>query len=152
MCIRDRSWKAKRPASWTNHKQVASSITQDVSSVELWDDEIEEREHLAQEKEQEKAASEDWDAPESQTNPGSGLTWDEMIPKDHGVAPSWVERQEREKIERSLPWRCHYDIIFFYINEIFYLLTIKYLLSYLIAILTVPTLCNFLTCAYFILH
>ena len=29
-----------------------------------------------------------------------------MIPKDHGLVPFWVERQEQEKIERSLPWRC----------------------------------------------
>ena len=65
---------------------------------------MEERDRLAQE--QEKSASEDWDAPESQTDPGNGLTWDEMIPKDHGVAPSWVERKEQEKIKRSLPWRC----------------------------------------------
>ena len=70
-------------------KRVASSIARDVSSVELWDDEIEERERLAQE--QEKSASEDWDAPESQTDLGNELTWDEMIPKDHSVVPSWVE-------------------------------------------------------------
>ena len=43
----------------------------------------------------------------AQTNPGNGLTWDEMIPKDHGVAPPWVERQEREKLEMDLPWRCN---------------------------------------------
>ena len=29
-----------------------------------------------------------------------------MIPKDLGTAPSWVERQERERMEMSLPWRC----------------------------------------------
>ena len=29
-----------------------------------------------------------------------------MITKDHGVAPSWVECQEREQIELNLPWRC----------------------------------------------
>ena len=74
--------------------------------MELWDDEIEERERLAKEKEPEQAESEDWDAPEAQTDPGNGLTWDEMIPRDHGVAPSWAERQEQERIERSLPWRC----------------------------------------------
>ena len=28
-----------------------------------------------------------------------------MIPKDHGVQPAWMERQERELLERSLPWR-----------------------------------------------
>ena len=67
-----KSWKAKRPASWTNHKRVASSITRDVSSIPLWDDEIEERERLAKEKEQEKAESEDWDAPEAQTEQATG--------------------------------------------------------------------------------
>ena len=90
----------------TNHKRVASSITRDVSDIELWDDEIEEKERLDKEKEQEKEESEDWDAPEAQTEPGNGLTWDEMIPKDHGVAPSWVERQEWQKLEMNLPWRC----------------------------------------------
>ena len=49
---------------------------------------------------------EDWDAPEAQTDPGNGLTWDEMIPRDHGVAPDWVELQEQARWERSLPWRC----------------------------------------------
>ena len=29
-----------------------------------------------------------------------------MIPRDHGVAPAWVERQELERLDRSLPWRC----------------------------------------------
>ena len=48
----------------------------------------------------------DWDAPEAQTDPGNGLTWDEMIPRDHGVAPARVERQEQEKVDRSLPLRC----------------------------------------------
>ena len=28
-----------------------------------------------------------------------------MIPKDHGQAPDWVELQEQERWERSLPWR-----------------------------------------------
>ena len=90
------------------HKWVASSITRDVAEVELWDDEIEEREHLEKEhQEREKdEPMEDWDAPEAQTEPGNGLTWDEMIPKDHGVTPTWVEDQERELLERSLSWRC----------------------------------------------
>ena len=36
---------------------------------------------------------EDWDAPEAQTDPGNGLTWDEMIPRDHGVAQTgWSSR------------------------------------------------------------
>ena len=43
---------------------------------------------------------------EAQTDPGNGLTWDEMIPKDHSVAPSWVECQERQQMEMNLPWRC----------------------------------------------
>ena len=43
-----------RPSSWTNHKRVASSITRDVADVELWDDEIKERERLQKEQEQEK--------------------------------------------------------------------------------------------------
>ena len=54
-------------------------------------------------------SEEDWDAPEAQTDPGNGLTWDEMIPKDHGEAPSWVERQEEARWERDLPWRCDPD-------------------------------------------
>ena len=87
------------------HKRVASSITQDVTDVELWDDEIEEQERLEKEREKDEPV-EDWDAPEAQTEPGNGLTWDEMIPKDHGVAPSWVETQERELLEQSLLWRC----------------------------------------------
>ena len=70
----------------------------------MWDNETEERERLKKEREKDKP--EDWDAPEAQTDPGNGLTWDEMVPKDHGVAPSWVEAQEREQLEMNLPWRC----------------------------------------------
>ena len=52
---------------------------------------------------------EDWDAPEAQADPGNGLTWDDMIPKDHGQAPDWVEQQEQARWERDLPWRCDPD-------------------------------------------
>ena len=34
------------------------------------------------------------------------LTWDEMIPKAYSMVPTWVEDQERELLETSLPWRC----------------------------------------------
>ena len=101
-----KSWKAKRPAGWSNHKRLSSSITRDVASVEVWDEEIEEQARLAKEADAQQSEDEDWDAPESQTDPGNGLTWDETITRDHGVAPSWVERQEQERIDRSLPWRC----------------------------------------------
>ena len=37
-----KSGKAKRPASWSNHKRISSAITRDVSCVEDWDAEIEE--------------------------------------------------------------------------------------------------------------
>ena len=48
---------------------------------------------------------EDWDTPEAQTEPGNSLTWDDMIPKDHKVQPTWVIEQERELMEWSLLWR-----------------------------------------------
>ena len=98
-------WTSKRPPSWSNHKRVATSLARDVTSVELWDEEVEKEEQLAIQTKPEDTESEDWDAPEAQTDPGNGLTWDEMIPRDHGVAPTWVERQEQERIDRSLPWR-----------------------------------------------
>ena len=83
-------------------------MNQDVADVELWSDEIKERERLEKERQEREKdePEEDWDTPEAQTEPGNGLTWDEMIPKDHGVGPAWVERQERELMEKSLPWRC----------------------------------------------
>ena len=43
--------------------------------------------------------------PEAQTKPGNGLTWDNLIPKDHGVQLAWVMKQECKLMERSLPWR-----------------------------------------------
>ena len=74
-----------------------------------WDAEIEEEARRAKEAKETAAPQseeEDWDAPEAQTDPGNGLTWDDMIPRDHGVAPDWVELQEQAWWERSLPWRC----------------------------------------------
>ena len=90
---------------YKRQKQLSSSIARDVSCVEDWDAEIEEEARRARETAAQQSEEEDWDAPESQTDPGNGLTWDEMITWDHGVAPSWVERQEQERIDRSLPWR-----------------------------------------------
>ena len=86
-----KSGKAKRPASWSNRKRIASALTQDISCVEDWDEEIEEeaRRNRAAAAAAEAATiqlpeseEENWDAPEAQTDPGNGLTWDEMIPKD----------------------------------------------------------------------
>ena len=92
--------KAKHPASWRhNNKQVKSSLNRDVTEIELWDDKIKDREKDALPEE------EDWDALEAQTEGANGLMWDDIIPKDHGVQPNWVEEQERKLMERSLPWR-----------------------------------------------
>ena len=88
----------------THHKRLTSSLNRDITDVELWDKEIEERERQEREKDQ-SVEEDDLDTAESQTEPGNGLTWDKMIFKDHGVQPAWVEKQERELLERSLPWR-----------------------------------------------
>ena len=59
-----------------------------------------------EEREKDAAPKEEyWDAPEAQTEPGNSLTWDDMIPKDQDVQPVWVEEQERELMEWSLPWQ-----------------------------------------------
>ena len=86
MCIRDRVWDADIEEEARRNK--AAEEAAEAAATQLPESE-----------------EEDWDAPEAQTDPGNGLTWDEMIPKDHGQAPDWVELQEQERWERSLPWR-----------------------------------------------
>ena len=79
--------KAKRLASWRDgNKRIESSFHQDIADIDLWDDEIEEKEKEEREKDATSATpkEEDWDAPEVQTEPGNGLTWDDMIHKDMG--------------------------------------------------------------------
>ena len=100
--------KAKRLASWRDgNKRIESSFHQDIADIDLWDDEIEEKEKEEREKDATSATpkEEDWDAPEVQTEPGNGLTWDDMIQKDHEEQPTWVIELELELVERSLPWR-----------------------------------------------
>ena len=91
--------------SWRDiNKHIESSLHQDVTDIELWDDKIKEKEKEEREKDA-TPKEEDWDAPEAQTEPGNGLMWDDMIPRDPEVQPTWVVDQEHELMEPSLPWR-----------------------------------------------
>ena len=58
-------------------------------------------------KRREKRTNQRIGTPQKPRPPGNGLAWDDMIPKDHGVAPSWVENLEHEQMEMNLPWRCN---------------------------------------------
>ena len=57
-------------------------MARDVSCVEDWDAEIEEEARRGKETKEtaaQQSEEEDWDAPEAQTDPGNGLTWDCLL-------------------------------------------------------------------------